>query len=56
MEETVQRVATNTIGYTRKQANKERFDEQCAKVKKEKTPLESEPSKTTPDETKMLTN
>jgi hypothetical protein len=27
LEETIQRVATNTIGYTRKQANKEWFDE-----------------------------
>jgi tRNA A37 N6-isopentenylltransferase MiaA len=26
LEETIQRVATNTIGYTRKQANKEWFD------------------------------
>jgi hypothetical protein len=30
------RVATNTIGYTRKQANKEWFDEECAKVNDEK--------------------
>jgi hypothetical protein len=28
LEETIQRVATNTIGYTRKQANKEWFDEE----------------------------
>jgi predicted nuclease with TOPRIM domain len=34
LEETIQRVATNTIGYTRKQANKERFDGECAKVNK----------------------
>jgi hypothetical protein len=27
LEETIQRVATSTIGYTRKQANKEWFDE-----------------------------
>jgi hypothetical protein len=26
LEETIQRVATNTIGYTRKQTNKEWFD------------------------------
>jgi hypothetical protein len=32
LEETIQRVATNTIGYTRKQANKEWFDEECAEV------------------------
>jgi hypothetical protein len=31
LEETIQRVATNTIGYTRKQANKEWFDEECVK-------------------------
>jgi hypothetical protein len=35
LEETIQRVATNTTGYTRKQANKEWFDEECAKVNKE---------------------
>jgi hypothetical protein len=31
LEETIQRVATNAIGLTRKQANKEWFDEECAK-------------------------
>jgi hypothetical protein len=36
LEETIQRVATNTIGYTRKQANKDWFDEECAKVNEEK--------------------
>jgi hypothetical protein len=36
LEETIQRVATNTIGYTKKQANKEWFDEECAKVNDEK--------------------
>jgi hypothetical protein len=36
LEETIQRVATNTIGYTRKQANKEWFDEECAQVNEEK--------------------
>jgi hypothetical protein len=36
LEETIQRVATNTIGYTRKQANKEWFDEECAEVNEEK--------------------
>jgi hypothetical protein len=30
MEETIQRVATNTIGYTKKQANEEMFDVECA--------------------------
>jgi hypothetical protein len=35
LEETIQRVATNTI-YTRKQANKEWFDEECARVNEEK--------------------
>jgi hypothetical protein len=35
LEETIQRVATNT-GYTRKQANEEWFDEECAKVNEEK--------------------
>jgi hypothetical protein len=36
LEEKIQRVAINTIGYTRKQANKEWFDEECAKVNEEK--------------------
>jgi hypothetical protein len=36
LEETIQRVATNTIGYTRKEANKEWFDEECAEVNEEK--------------------
>jgi hypothetical protein len=36
LEETIQRVATNTIGYTRKPANKEWFDEECAEVNEEK--------------------
>jgi hypothetical protein len=36
MEEVIQRVATNTIGYRRKQANKEWFDEECAKRNEEK--------------------
>jgi BioD-like phosphotransacetylase family protein len=35
-ERTIQRVATNPIGYTKKQANKEWFDEECAKVNEEK--------------------
>jgi hypothetical protein len=36
LEETIQRVATNTIGYTRKQANQEWFDKECAEVNEEK--------------------
>jgi hypothetical protein len=36
LEETIQRVATNTIGYTRKQANEEWFDEECAEDKRGK--------------------
>jgi hypothetical protein len=36
LKETIQRVATNTIGYTRKQAHKEWFDEVCAKLNEEK--------------------
>jgi hypothetical protein len=31
-KKTIQRVATNTIGYTRKQAKKEWFDVECANV------------------------
>jgi hypothetical protein len=36
LEETIQRAATNIIGYTKKQANKEWFDEECARVTEEK--------------------
>jgi hypothetical protein len=36
LEKTIQRVATNTIGYPRKQAYKEWFDEECAEVNEEK--------------------
>jgi hypothetical protein len=35
LEETIHRLATNTIGYKRKQANKEWVDRECAKVNKE---------------------
>jgi hypothetical protein len=35
-QELIQSVSTNTIGYTRKQANKEWFDEDYAKVNEEK--------------------
>jgi hypothetical protein len=36
LEETIQRIATNTPGYTKKQTYKEWFDEECAKVNEEK--------------------
>jgi hypothetical protein len=36
LKETIQRVATNNIGYTRKQAYKEWFDDECAEVNEEK--------------------
>jgi hypothetical protein len=36
MEEAVRKIATNTIGYTRKQAGKEWFDEECEKANEEK--------------------
>jgi septal ring factor EnvC (AmiA/AmiB activator) len=36
LEETIQRVATNTIGYTKKTRNKEWLDEECAIVNEEK--------------------
>jgi hypothetical protein len=45
LEQTIQRVA-------RKRANKEWLGEQCAKVKI--TPSESEPSKSKPEEPRML--
>jgi hypothetical protein len=48
LEETIQRVVTNTIGYTSKQANKDWFDEECAKVNEEKNGK--------PEEPRMFTN
>jgi hypothetical protein len=56
LEETIQRVATNTIGYTRIQAKKEWFNEECARVNEKRTLPESEPSKSKPEESRMLTN
>jgi hypothetical protein len=56
LEETIQRVATNTIGYTRKQANKEYgLTRSVQRWTRKRTPPESEPSKTTPEEPRMLT-
>jgi hypothetical protein len=52
LKETIQRVATNIIGYTINQASKEWFDEECAKGKR--TMPESEPSKSKPEEPRML--
>jgi hypothetical protein len=37
LEETIQRVAANTNGYTRKKANKKWFDEKFAKANEEKS-------------------
>jgi hypothetical protein len=36
MKEAFQKVATNIIGYTRKEAGKEWLDEECEKVNEEK--------------------
>jgi hypothetical protein len=36
LEVTIQRVATKTIGYTSKLANKERIDEECENMNEEK--------------------
>jgi tRNA A37 N6-isopentenylltransferase MiaA len=56
LKETIQRVATNTISYTRKQAKKDWFDEECAKRNEEENTARSEPSKPKPEEPRMLTN
>jgi hypothetical protein len=56
LEETIQRVATNIIGYTRKQANKEWFDEECAEVNEEKNAARERAIQNKPEEPKMLTN
>jgi hypothetical protein len=51
LEETIQRVATNTIGYTRKLANKEWFDEERVKVNEEQNAAKPKTEKP-----RMLTN
>jgi hypothetical protein len=57
LEVTIQRVATNTIGYKRrKQTNKEWFNEECATVNVEKNAAIRERSKSKPEEPRMLTN
>jgi hypothetical protein len=55
LEETIQRVATSTIGYTGKQVNKEWFDEECAcaKMNEEKN-VASQLSKSKPEGPRML--
>jgi hypothetical protein len=53
LDEKCKRVATNTIGYTRKQADKEWFDKECAKVNEEKN---AATSKLKPEEPRMYTN
>jgi uncharacterized protein YjiS (DUF1127 family) len=45
LEETIQRIATNTIGYTRKQANKEWFYEECTKVQRASHPKQHQRSR-----------
>jgi hypothetical protein len=48
---------TNTIGYTRKEVNKKRFDEECAEVNEEKNATrEKAIQNNTPEEPRMLTN
>jgi hypothetical protein len=51
-EETIQRLATNAIGYTRKQANKNKQKW----TRKRTPPSQSKPSRTTPEEPRMLTS
>jgi hypothetical protein len=40
VEEAVRKVATKTIGYTRKQAGNEWFDEECKKMNEKRTLVE----------------
>jgi hypothetical protein len=56
LQETNKRVTTNTIGYTRKQAYKEWFDEGCALLNEIKNTARERPFKTPPEGLKMLTN
>jgi hypothetical protein len=44
LEETIQRVETNTISYMRKKASKEWFDEECAMVGKQRRQTASHPN------------
>jgi hypothetical protein len=53
LEEKIKRVAINTIVHTGKQANKEWFDEECAKMNEKKNSV-SEPSKSKPEKPRML--
>jgi hypothetical protein len=56
LEETIQRVATNIIGYTKKQINKEWYDEQCAKQNAEKNAARERAIQKKLEESRMLTN
>jgi hypothetical protein len=56
LEETIQRVATNTIGYTRKRPNKSDLTRNVQRRTRKRTPPESETSKLKPEEPRMLTN
>jgi hypothetical protein len=53
LEETIQKVATNTIGYTRKQANKEWFDKGERGKERHHSLV---PSKSKSEEPRMLKN
>jgi hypothetical protein len=56
LEETVQKVATNTIGYTRKRANKEWLDEECARVNQEKNAARDRAIQIKSEESRILNN
>jgi hypothetical protein len=56
LEETIQRVATNTIGYTRKRTNKSGLRRSVQGGTRKSTPPESKPSKPKAKESRMLTN
>jgi hypothetical protein len=56
LEETIQRVATNTIGYTKNKQIISGLTRSVQRRSRKRTPPESEPSKPKPEEPKMLTN
>jgi hypothetical protein len=56
LEETIQRVATNTIGCTENKQIKSGLTRSVQKLTRKRTPPESEPSKTSSEEPRMHTN
>jgi hypothetical protein len=52
----MQKLKEKILGYTRKQANKVWFDEECAKVNKKKNAVRERAIQIKTEESRMLTN